>query len=382
MTMFVKWAGFLFFGCAALAAIRLAIADTISRRETVGTISRAIALEWPVPDAELELTLAEVDPQHAREALDLAAKANPQSSAVWIALGLLEEAGGEPSHAEHSLKRAAQVDRQYLPAWTLANFYFRRADRDQFWGWADRAAALVYDDFRPLLGLADQFEPDPGRMLAHFHDARRLRPTYLDFLIGAKRLDAAQQVAREMAEDRANDPYLIALADRQLRAGNALAAIELWNIASGFPVIDPSARRILTNGDLRRAPLNLGFDWRVGQIDGVFQTWKPSELIFTLSGSQPEACVLLQQTIDLPRGHFRLRFDYLSPDGSTTGVRWALDNSEGPPIESGSRWMEGTFDLPRVEGLRDLKLTYRREPGTTRTEGRIELRNLRLEASS
>jgi hypothetical protein len=65
----------------------------------------------------------------------------------------------------------------------------------------------------------------------------------------------------------------------------------------------------------------------------------------------------------------------------TAGVHWALDDSEGPAIEPSSEWREGAFDLPLADGLRNLKLFYRREPGTTRTEGRIEVRNLRLEAS-
>jgi hypothetical protein len=375
----VSLAGVLFFACAALAAIRLAVADTIARDDTPEAVRRAIALEWPTPAAESEQALAELDPAHARAALERAVQTNPRSSAAWIALGLLEEASGDPS-AEQSLRQAAVMDHQYLPAWTLANFYFRRADQQQFWRWADRAASLSYDDFHPLLRLADQFEPDPRRMLAHFQNAPRLRAPYLDFLIGENRLNAAQQVARAMSKERANDPYLIGLADRQLRAGNRAAAIELWNIASGFPPLDPSAGKILTNGDLARPPLNLGFDWRVGQAEGVAQSWKPSELIFAFSGSQPEACVLLEQTISLVPRHFRLRFDYMTGEWATTGVHWALDDSEGPAIEPSSEWREGAFDLPRADGLRNLRLFYRREPGTTRTEGRIEVRNLRLEA--
>jgi len=380
--LFVRWTAALFFGCAALTAIRLAVADTISHEDTPEAIARAIRFEWPTPSAELELTFAELDPGDAHDALDRAAQANPRSSAVRIAFGLLEERSGHLSIAEQSLREAALMDREYLPAWTIANFYFRRANREQFWVWADRATALAHEDLRPLLRLADQFEPDPARMLAHFHDPQRLRLSYLDFLIGENRLDAAQQVARGMSGDRANDPYLIDLADRQLRAGNALPAIELWNVASGFPPIEPSVGRILTNGDLARAPLNLGFDWRVGQAEGITESWKPSELIFNFSGSQPESCVLLEQTIFLGPGHFRLRFDYLAGDGPATGIHWLLDNKEGPAMEPGSEWREGVFDLPRIRGLRNLKLFYRRKPGTTRAAGRIEVRNLRLETSS
>ncbi len=372
----------MFFGCAALAAIRLAVADTISRRGTPESVTSAIGWTWPTPAAELEQMLAEADPARATEAYQRAVGVNPRASAAWIDLGLLEERDGHLPSAEQALRQAAIVDHQLLPAWTLANFYFRRADQRQFWQWADRSAALTYDDFRPLLGLCDQFETDPARMLAHFQDPRRLRQHYLDFLIGEKRLDAAQQVARGMSGERTNDPLLIDLADRQLRAGNARSAIEMWNASSGFSPIEPSDGRILTNGDLARAPLNLGFDWRLGQVPGIAQTWRPSELTFTLSGSQPEACVLLEQAIYLVRRPFRLRFDYTTGRTSPTGIHWALDNVEGPPIDASSQWRPGSFTLPRADGLKSLKLFYRRDPGTTRTQGRLEIRNLRLEAPS
>jgi tetratricopeptide (TPR) repeat protein len=329
----------LVFAGAALAAIRLGVSETIFREDIART------------------------------------------SADWISLGLLEEQGGNFVAAEKSLLQAARVDHQYLPAWTLTNFYFRRTNAGLFWQWADRAAALTYDDFRPLLRLSDQFEPDPGRLLQHFGDLRRLRPRYLNFLIGENRLDAAQRVAWAMSGDRVNDPHLIDLADRQLRAGNAEAAIEMWNVASGFSPIDPSAGRILTNGNLAREPLNLGFDWRLAQPEGVTEKWRPTELIFIFSGSQPENCVLLEQTICLIPRHFRLRFDYMTGEAQPTGIHWSLDRWEGPTVEPSVSWKEGTFDIPRTSGLRRLKLGYRREPGTTRTEGRIAIRNLRLEAA-
>src|SRR5208282_4476980 len=138
--------------------------------------------------------------------------------------------------------------------------------------------------------------------------------------------------------------------------------------------------RILTNGDLARAPLNLGFDWRLLETDGVAETWRPSELVFTFSGSEPEACAVLEQTLYLVPRHFRLRFDYLTGVLAPSGIRWSLDNIAGPLIEPSDRWGEGVFDIPRTKGLAHLRLIYRREPGTTRTEGRIELRNLRLES--
>lgn len=372
--------GVLFFGLAALAAIRLAVAETMLRRDTAEAIERAVAVLGPAPAAAFEERRADIDAPNARDALKRAVAANPRASEAWIRLGMMEESSGDLASAERCLLEASRVNRQYLPAWTLANFYFRRVNRERFWPWADRAAAFAYDDLRPLLQLCDQFELEPARMLAHFSDSRRLRPAYLDFLIGENRLDAAQKVAKAMWNDRANDPLLIELADRELRAGDALSAIELWNAVSGYSPIDPSEGRILTNGDLARAPLNLGFDWRLVQPEGAAETWRPSELVFTLSGSQSEACVLLEQTIYFVPRHFRLRFAYLT-SSAPSGIHWALDDKTGPPVEPSDRWREGAFDVPRTKGLARLKLIYLREPGTTRAEGRIELRNLRLEVS-
>jgi tetratricopeptide (TPR) repeat protein len=380
-TFLFSLAGVLFFGWAAFEAIRLAVAETAFREDTPQAVKRAVAIQGGTPSAEFEEHLAELDVADARGSLERAVAMNSRSSGAWMSLGILEDSAGDPASAERFLLKAARVDRQYLPAWTLTNFYFRRGNRELFWEWANRAAALTYDEFPPLLSLCDQFEPDPARMLAHLGDVRRLRPPYLAFLISENRLDAAQQVARAMSEDRANDPYLINLADRQLGAGNIDAAIELWNVASGLGPIGPSSGSILTNGNLARVPLNLGFDWRLGQAEGVASNWRPSELIFNLSGSQPETCVLLEQTICLVPGHFRLRFDYMTRDAPSAGIRWSLDKVEGPVLEPSERWREGEFAVPRTRGLAHLKLFYRREPGTTRAEGRIEIRNVRLEAS-
>jgi hypothetical protein len=369
----------IFFGFAAFTAGRMAIAQALYQDDTPESVRRAIAIQGSVPSAEFVERLAELDPTHARSNLAMiVASVNPRDSAAWIALGLSKEEEGDPAGAEQDLLAAADVDHQYLPAWTLTNFYFRHQKQDSFWKWADRSASLIFDEYPPLFQLCDRFEPDPGRMLGHFRDARRIRAPYLRYLMSENRLDSAQFVARSMADDRANDPHLIDLADRQIRAGNGAAGIELWNLASGLSPVDPASGKILTNGDLRHAPQNLGFDWRLSQVEGVGTTWRPSELIFKFSGSEPANCVLLEQTLFLTPHHFRLRFDYMTGT-LIKGIRWSLDDTVGPVLEPSGTWKEGVYDLPRTRGLANLNLRYQREPGTIRIEGRMEIRNLRLE---
>jgi hypothetical protein len=120
---------------------------------------------------------------------------HPRLTPVSLALGLEWERVGERRRAEEVLLRAAALDRRYLPAWTLANFYFRSGMVEEFWHWAHRAAVLCYDDFRPLLRLAEQTQAEPQTVVARLGDHPRLLRAYLDLLIGEQRWEHAEWVA-------------------------------------------------------------------------------------------------------------------------------------------------------------------------------------------
>jgi tetratricopeptide (TPR) repeat protein len=152
--------------------------------------------------------------------LRIAVTLNPRLAMAWIQLGLDAEGEGNLAEAENHLLRAARVDRQYVPAWTLANFYFRRGDASNFWTWARKAAALTFDDYRPLLRLADVLEPSPREVATCLGNSSPLLRAYMDVLIGAGRLDAAQEIASLLAarQDPADQARLADLADRVRRA--------------------------------------------------------------------------------------------------------------------------------------------------------------------
>jgi len=145
--------------------------------------------------------------------------ARPHSSAALIDAGLLAEEAGDYAGAEGSLLEAARIDRQHLPAWSLANFYFRRGDPASFWTWARRAAVLSYHEPTLLLRLCDELEPRPAVVLERIGDTPRMHRAYLDFLIGRNRLSDAQEVARRMDGEPGSEGRLDALAAR-LRAAH------------------------------------------------------------------------------------------------------------------------------------------------------------------
>ena len=162
--------GFLVFAVALGGTLRLAIAECVWRW---GSGPRAT---WPlaIGNARYYQDLAERQPDLAPRALRAALRLNPRDSGAWMALGLAAERDGDMQQAAGDFLEAEKVDRQYLPAWTSANFFFRRVNDRQFWRAASRAAAMSYDDPAPLIELADRREPNATAALAHLGDSARL----------------------------------------------------------------------------------------------------------------------------------------------------------------------------------------------------------------
>src|SRR6476661_9461387 len=166
-----------------------------------GTWRLAVAERaWPlaVGNTRHFKDLAERQPALARSALRVAVQLNPRDSAAWMELGLATERDGDLEQAADCFLEAERVDRQYLPAWTSANFFFRRGNDLHFWRAAMRAAAMSYDDPAPLIELADQREPDAFAALERLGKRAHLERGYLRFLIGRSRWEEAEEVAAQL----------------------------------------------------------------------------------------------------------------------------------------------------------------------------------------
>jgi hypothetical protein len=199
----------LFLGYVLFLTIRLGVAEADFRRNPEIGLRSIFWLN------ATNLATYNSSPGQLRAAVSL----NPRAASAWISLGLDTEADGNLPQAEADLLQAARVDHQYLPAWTLTNFYFRRGDSTRFWLWAQRAATLTFDDYRPLLRLADAFDRSPKSVATRLAGGAPLLRAYLDLLIGEGRLDAAQEIAGSLAalHDSSDHARLDDLADRVSR---------------------------------------------------------------------------------------------------------------------------------------------------------------------
>ena len=124
------------------------------------------------------------DPRTAKAALLHAVAVNPWDTRSRIELGLLAEAEGDSTTSERYLLQAAETDHLFLPRWTLANYYFRRGDTSQFWGWAKEAADRVYGDAQPLFRLCGRVAED-GKLIDRLQiQSADARAGYLSYLLG------------------------------------------------------------------------------------------------------------------------------------------------------------------------------------------------------
>ena len=389
-------------GLAAAAAwsFRVALADQRASEVTVGGLEQAIS--WSPGQSlnyvRLSALLSENAPQRAAALLQSAVVLNPLDSRSWIDLALRREMSGDLATAERDLLRAAAVDRQYLPRWSLANFYFRRGDTARFWLWAQRAAGMVYDDPRPLFRLCDEAGGEENlieRLSLHNPD---VRASYLNYVLARNRVSLISPVARRLLTDgRDSDvPTILAASDRLLELKMVGQALELWNglaTARQIPYgpLSPADGGSVTNSEFSSAPTSHGFDWRMPDVGGVSLVREDAEggirLIF--SGRQPESCAPLSQFIPVRENtHYSLEYIYKTAgiaDGSglawnieNMGVRQMTNTAIAIPSAEHSSTRVLNFDTPPGCHLIRLGVSYRRVPGTTRIEGRIVLRRAHL----
>jgi hypothetical protein len=388
-------------GLAAAAAwsFRVAVSDHYARAVSVSGLEQAIA--WSPGQSlnyvRLSALITDTDPGRAEQLLQRAVALNPLDSRSWIDLALRHEMDGNLPAAEQELLRAAGTDRQYLPRWSLANFYFRRGDDTRFWLWARSASAVLYGDPRPLFRLCDGVATDANLIDRLGLRDPDTRASYLSYVLVRNQGALIQPVARRLLIDnRESDvPILLSACDRLLELQNIGQAIAVWNGLSGarripYGPLSPDDAGV-TNGAFSSTPTSQGFDWRVPETTGVNAVREDAtggiRLIF--SGRQPESCAPLSQYILVrENAHYELEYLYKTSgiaDGS--GLSWNIEYTDvrqttNTTARIVSDEKGGTlvlpFDTPPGCHLARLSLTYRRAPGTTRIEGNIVLRHVRL----
>ena len=360
---------------ATVYSIRLALADAAFRRQTPQSVARALKI---LPDRANYLLFRaqqmDYDGQDSTALLERAARVNPLSSAPRLRLGLTAEARGDFPGAEKWLLDAARVDRQFEPRWTLANFYFRRERRGEFWKWMRAALEVSYGDRRLAFDLCWRMSQNPEEVLAQaIPERHEVLAAYLYYVMDQHR-EAAGAAALTLVDlhDRSDVPQLETACDLFIDDGKVVEARELWR------QMGHAQTGLIYNGDFATEPSGHGFDWRPSRAEGIAYVSLPGSYRIQLSGKQPESTELLRQFVALQPGKiYSLRWEARTQGlGSPSGIEWTAGATRGA-LEPAEDFRAGTMDFKAEAALVPITLAYRRPTGQARAEGSVEIRAVR-----
>jgi hypothetical protein len=327
---------------AAAYSVLLFSAGWLVRRQTPDAIRLASQL---IPfNADYRISLAELKPRESVMLLREATQRNPYIADVRARLGLLAEMQSHDlERAEREYLEAARVNHMYMPKWTLANFYFRQHDKNKFFAAAKSALEITPYDSGPLFSEAYAFNVNDETVLRMIPERPEVAFSYLQFVMGENRTNAIEPaalkavgfqppLALEEAGKLSRWVALLGSTEDRLISLNRFDAVRRvldrmhQNGWARMPA--PSVSAPLANASFRSPISGHGLDWLLNPTPGVTadQMAESQKLRFTLSGTQPEQCRVLQQIVLLePGSEYRLAWQAESSDfQSAIGLRWNL----------------------------------------------------------
>ena len=384
---------------AFTVSARWSYADWLSTQPSLD--DRRYAVKLAPGDATVWLRLADlasVAGEDSRPILKRALLCSPSDAAIWIRLGIEFEAYREFGEAERYLVGATRLDHDLIPIWTLTNFYFRRGDAARFFPASREVLAFSRDDLTPVFRMAWALTPDANRMLTEgMPDAPRPLTAYLNWLVSADFLDAAEPVAVHLLSRfaREGSPALLTYCDRLIAAGRWERAAELWNEMDARELIaaGPVSARAILNSSFRLGSLNRGFDWRLTPVDGIKVNPESPSLWIRFSGRQADRGEIASQTLLLDKGvpyRLRSRFQFSGIDAAL-GLYWAIpDPRDGRGIRRSTdlsaangnlEWRFTINESGSDAGMAPVRLVllYERPPAGPRGNGWVRIDSLSLE---
>lgn len=398
-------------GFAMWRSSRIARADEWASAGTTEGFARAIRLEPNDPTLVAHAAILRNDNANdsgdssagVEEELEHAARVNPFDSAVLEALGFREEFRGNGDKAEAYFIRGGEVDHQFKPAWTLANYYYRTNRPEKGLPTIERILKLEPLGFDPgpvfelwwsqNAGDAGAAGGIPRLIPARGH--RRVQ--YLAYLLRTHRVEAAleawpEALAAADTGDPADTATLTGLVDFLNGAERTTEAAGVWNqlVERGFihsGKLDAAKGKSIADPDFRFAAAGTGFGWSIGEVAGVYASRSTGGgMRFEMNGDEPQSFRILSTfAAVLPGMRYRLVW---KSDGAglnsarDPGFRFQVVVNKlampCPPL-LGSKQAGCDFAMPAgAKGAR-VELVYARAEGTTRVSGVLQLESVQLE---
>ncbi len=331
--------------------------------------------------------------------LHRAIKLNPFDFESLIQLGFASEfQSHDLKTAERYYLRAADVNKMFLPRWTLTNFYFRRDRIAEFFYWAKQALAITPYSPEPIFVQMWLISQDAGKIASAVPDRPRALLPYAWFLSNNHQEDAIPPIVQRLVQAVGKgDPHawgrddlLAAIEDRLVAEGKRNPALTVWADlvkARWLAESIPSSIHPVTNSNFKSIFYRHGFDWTTPDVDGVRVEQSPveGEVRLTFSGNEPERCTVLRQYLPLQAGRNYL-FEWQAESellDTPSGLTWHIKpvaSAEGSDLTSGdlaaSQSHNWQLRSPLHAELDLLTLDYARPLGHLRAKGAVVLKSV------
>ena len=294
-----------------------------------------------------QYNVTDMNPDLAMESLRRAAELNPRDPQPWLELAAAFGFQGENSEAEACLRRADFLAPN-LPSvqWVIGNFFLLRGENDE-----------AFRHFRVVLSGSNQYNQtlfkiawkatDDGQKILEelIPDRVATEIEYLYFLLSQKRYTEARSIWKRVAAhgEGLAAGQVAGYIDQLIAAHLPAEAHEVWDDlkinGQIKPTYGPTARNLIVSGDFEEDLLNLGFDWRIAPVEGIFagldgsNYHSPSRAMhIRFSGKENVDYRHVYQYVSVEPGHSYRLTGFLKTEGITTdsGPRLAVRDAYDP----------------------------------------------------
>jgi hypothetical protein len=260
------------------------VATRIMRQLTVKDLQTASRLdpgnsEYPLRLGRMaQYSVTDMNPELAMENLRRAAELNPRDPQPWLELAAAFGFQGRTVEAEACLRRADFLAPN-IPSiqWVIGNFFLLRGDTDESFRHFRVALAGSTQYNQILFKTAWKATDDGEKILAQLiPDRVATEIDYLYFLLSQKRFAEAQKVWRRIAANGEGFAAVQAASyiDQLIAAHLPAEAHQVWDDLKNKglirPTYGPTGHNLLVNADFEEDLLNLGFDWRIVRMEGIY----------------------------------------------------------------------------------------------------------------
>lgn len=303
-----------------------------------------------------QYNVADMNPDLAMESLRRAAELNPRDPQPWLELAAAYGFQGKNGPAEACLRRADFLAPS-LPSvqWVIGNFFLLRGENDE-----------AFRHFRVVLSGSNQYNQtlfkiawkaaDDGQKILEglIPDRVPIEIDYLYFLMAEKHYPEAMAVWKRIAASGESfaPTQVSAYIDQLIVARYPAEAHEVWDDLKSKSLVKPtyeaSSQNLLVNADFEDEILNLGFDWRIRPVEGVY---------VGLDGSNyhsPGHALLIRFTGKTNLG-YRLAYQFVPVEpGQSYRLRGFL-KGEGITTDSGPRLsVHDAYDIGALQKLSEM----------------------------